>query len=117
MKNSTYSWGGDWRDPRNHEYYDKYRIYFKFGVFRKEKTIKLLGVKIEELDHIWDFSGGFDRDSWIGIGIGLDKDTGSCLVYKQIKFCEFFKDDLDKITSLIGMAREEEEKIRKKFFE
>ncbi len=109
--------GGDWRDPRNHEYYTKYKIYFTFGVFKKEKTIKLLDVKIKELDYIWNFSGGLDRDSWISIGKGLDKDTGSYPVYKQIKLCEFFKNDLDKIISLIVMAKEEEEKVRKKFFE
>ncbi|MGB9598902.1 MAG: hypothetical protein ACPLZH_03610 [Minisyncoccales bacterium] len=109
-----YQIGGDGRFPIHSSYY-KHRIYLKFGIFKKEKKIKLLDVKIEGVSHIWDFSGDPVRDSWIGVGKGLEK-GGGLVVYKQIKFCEFLKDDLDNLKGLIIEIERAQEKIEKKYF-
>ncbi|MGC9100128.1 MAG: hypothetical protein ACP5HC_02525 [Caldisericum sp.] len=111
-----YQIGGDGRYPKYSSYY-KHRIYVTYGIFKKEKKIKVVDIKIEGVSHIWDFSGGPIRDTWINIGKGIDKDTGGYVVYKPIKFCEFLKDDLDNIRSLLVDIERIQEKIKKKYFE
>ena len=111
-----YQIGGDGRYPKYSSYY-KHRVYVTYGIFKKEKKIKVVDIKIEGVSHIWDFSGEPIRDTWINIGKGIDKDTGGCVVYKPIKFCEFLQDDLDNLKRLLVEIEEMQEKVAKKYFE
>jgi hypothetical protein len=110
-----YQIGGDGRYPVYSSYY-KHRVYVKFGIFKKERKIKLISVTIEGVSHIWDFSGDPIRDPWINVGKGLEK-GGGLVVYKPIKFCEFLKDDLDNLKGLIVEIERAQEKVVKKYFE
>jgi hypothetical protein len=109
-----YQIGGDGRYPKYSSYY-KHRIYVTYEIFKKEKKIKVIDIKIEGVSHIWDFEND-SRDTWINIGKGLEK-GGGLVVYKPVKFCEFLKDDLDNLKSLIVEIERTQEKVVKKYFE